>query len=124
MNVVLWIAAGVLAAVFLLAGLRKLATPRETLASTGMGWAESWPDAGTRLLGAVEVLGAVGLVLPALVDVAPVLVPWAAVGLGLTMLGAVVVHVRRREAQPAVLTVVLLALAVLVAWGRFGTYAF
>ena len=76
-------------------------------------------------IGALEVAGALGLVLPAVTGIAPVLVPLAAVGLVLVMVGAVVVHLRRGDglagAAPAI---VLGLLAVFVAWGRFGAYAF
>jgi DoxX-like family len=70
------------------------------------------------------VLAAIGLILPAALDVVPVLVPLAAVGLAVLMVGAVVTHARRREPQLIVVNVVLLALAVVVLWGRFGPYSF
>ncbi|MFL6220093.1 MAG: DoxX family protein, partial [Actinomycetes bacterium] len=77
-----------------------------------------------KMIGALEVLGAVGLILPAALDIAPILVPLAATGLGVIMLGAIVTHARRREPQAIVINLVLLALAAFVAWGRFGPYAF
>jgi DoxX-like family len=64
-------------------------------------------------------LGAVGLVLPALTHIWPVLVPWAASGLVILMLGAIVFHARRRENQNMVLNGILLVLAAVVAYGRF-----
>jgi uncharacterized membrane protein YphA (DoxX/SURF4 family) len=123
-NVVLWIVAGVLAAVFLGSGLSKLAQPRKKIVDSGMGWAEDFSDGAVKAIGALEVLGALGLILPAVFDVAPVLVPIAAVGLALVMAGAAVVHARRKETPMVVANLVLLALAVFVAWGRFGPYAF
>ncbi|HEX2301778.1 MAG TPA: DoxX family protein [Pseudonocardiaceae bacterium] len=124
MNVVLWIVAGVLAAAFLGAGLMKLGQPKKKLAESGMGWTDDFSDGAVKAIGALEVLGALGLILPAVFDVANVLVPIAAVGLALLMLGAAVTHARRKEPQMIVVNVVLLALAVFVAWGRFGPYAF
>ena len=124
MDVVLWIVAGVLAAVFLGSGLSKLAQPRKKIIDSGMGWAEDFSDGAVKAIGALEVLGALGLILPAVFDVAPVLVPIAAVGLALVMAGAAVVHARRKETPMVVANLVLLALAVFVAWGRFGPYAF
>ena len=124
MNVALWIVAGVLAAAFLGAGLMKLAQPKKKLAESGMGWTEEFSDGAVKGIGALEVLGALGLILPAVFDVATVLVPIAAVGLALIMLGAAVTHARRKESQMVVVNGVLLALAVFVAWGRFGPYAF
>jgi uncharacterized membrane protein YphA (DoxX/SURF4 family) len=124
MNVVLWIVAGVLAAAFLGAGLMKLAQPRKKLVDSGMAWVGDFGDGAVKTIGALEVLGALGLILPAVLDIAPVLVPIAATGLAVVMLGAVVVHARRKEPQSIAVNVVLLALAAFVAWGRFGPYAF
>ncbi len=124
MNVVLWIVAGLLAVAFLAAGLMKLAQPKKKLADSGMGWTEDFSDGAVKGIGALEVLGAAGLILPAALDIVPVLVPIAATGLALLMLGAAVTHARRKESTNIVVNVVLLALAAFVAWGRFGPYAF
>ena len=124
MNVVLWIIAAVLAVAFLGAGLMKLGQPRQKLVESGMGWAGDFSPGAVKAIGALEVLGALGLILPALFDVATVLVPIAAVGLAVIMLGAIVVHARRKEPQMVVANVVLLVLAVVVAWGRFGEWSF
>jgi uncharacterized membrane protein YphA (DoxX/SURF4 family) len=123
MNVVLWIVAGALALAFLAAGLTKLSQPREKLAAT-MGWVQDFSPGTVKLIGALEVLAAIGLILPAALDVVPVLVPLAAVGLVLLMVGAAVTHARRKEAPMIAINVVLLVLAVVVAWGRFGPYSF
>ncbi len=124
MNVVLWIVAGLLAVAFLAAGLMKLTQPKKKLADSGMGWTEDFSDGAVKGIGALEVLGAAGLILPAALDIVPVLVPIAATGLALLMLGAAVTHARRKESPNIVVNVVLLALAAFVAWGRFGPYAF
>ncbi len=124
MNVVLWIVAGVLAAAFLASGLMKLAQPKKKLVDSGMGWAEDVGDGAVKAIGALEVLGALGLILPAALDIVPVLVPIAATGLAVIMLGAMVTHGRRRETPLIAVNVVLFALAAFVAWGRFGPYAF
>ncbi|MEU0743731.1 DoxX family protein [Streptomyces sp. NPDC006134] len=124
MNVTLWIIASILAVAFLLAGLMKAGRPKEKLAASGMAWADDFSTGAVKGIGAVEVLGALGLVLPAAFDIAPILVPLAATGLAITMLGAAVVHGRRKENQMIGVNVVLLVLAAVVAWGRFGPYAF
>ncbi len=125
MNVVLWIVTIVLAAMFAGAGFMKLTQSKEQIAATPrMGWAESFPPGVIKMIGALEVLAAIGLILPALIDVATVLVPLAATGLVLMMIGAATVHGRRREYQSVVMNVVLLLLAAFVAWGRFGPHAF
>lgn len=124
MNTVLWIAASVLAFLFLAAGLMKISQPREKLAASGMAWAEDFSPRSVRAIGAVEALGALGLVLPAALGIAPVLTGWAALGLAATMLGAAAVHLRRKEAKSLPVALALLILAAVVAWGRFGPYAF
>jgi uncharacterized membrane protein YphA (DoxX/SURF4 family) len=124
MNVALWIIAGLLAVAFLAGGVMKLIQPKEKLAASGMGFVEDFSAGTVKAIGALEVLAAVGLILPAALDIAPVLVPLAAVGLVLLMVGAIITHLRRHEAQAIVVNLALLALAVLVAWGRFGTQSF
>ena len=124
MNVVLWIIAAVLAVAFLGAGLMKLGQPKKKIVDSGMGWAEDFSDGAVKGIGALEVLGALGLILPAVFDIATVLVPIAATGLALIMLGAAVTHARRKENQMIVINVVLLVLAAFVAWGRFGEWSF
>lgn len=110
-----------LAIAFLAAGGMKLVRPKPALASSGLHWADDFSDGTVKGIGALEVLGAVGLVLPWALSVAPVLTPLAALGLALVMAGAVVVHVRRKEqfVPPLVLGVLALAVAVL----RFGPYS-
>ncbi len=126
MNVVLWVLAGLLAALFLFAGLGKLTQPKEKLLAQGsnMAWTEDFSDGPIKLIGALEVLAAIGLIVPALVKTATVLVPLAALGLVLLMIGAIVVHLRRGETQNVIVNGVLLVLAAVVAWGRFGPYHF
>lgn len=124
MNILLWILALVLGLAFVAAGAMKLLQPRQKLLDSGMGWAEDFSPAAVKLIGLAEVLGGLGLVLPAALDVAPVLTPIAAAALAVTMLGAVVVHLRRGETQALLPPAVLLVLAVVLAWGRFGPYAF
>jgi uncharacterized membrane protein YphA (DoxX/SURF4 family) len=124
MNLTLWIIAAVLAAVFAASGAMKLVVPKDKLVASGQGWAAEVDQNAIRGIGAVEVLGAIGLIVPPLVHIVPVLAPLAAVGLVLVMLGAIVTHARRKEYPNVVVNLVLLALAVFVAWGRFGPYAF
>jgi hypothetical protein len=125
MNLTLWIIAGLLAAVYLGAGLGKLIVPRETLArAPGGGWVEDFSPRSIKAIGALEILGALGLILPAALDIAPVLMPLAALGLVMVMAGAVVVRIRRHEPKPMVADLVYLTLAASVALGGFGTEGF
>ena len=124
MNITLWIIAGLLAAAFAAAGLMKLAQPKAKLAESGMAWTEEFSEGQVKGIGAVEVLGAIGLILPAALGIAEILTPLAAAGLALTMVGATVVHARRGEKSNIPVTLILGALAAFVAVMRFGPYAF
>jgi uncharacterized membrane protein YphA (DoxX/SURF4 family) len=121
MNAALWTVAALLAAAFLVAGLNKLLIGREKLArAPGGGWALDFSPGFVKLLGALEILGAAGLILPALLHVAPVLVPVAATCLAALMTGATVVVLRRREYVHVLVDVTYLALALFLAISRFG----
>lgn len=125
MNLALWIIAGLLAAVFAVAGANKLFMPQEKLAKApGGGWVNDFDPGFVKALGAVEILGAIGLILPGALDIAPVLVPLAAVGLATIMVGAVITRIRRHEFKPMLLDLTYLASALVVAWGRFGPESF
>ena len=124
MNVVLWIIAGLLAAAFAASGLMKLTQPKPKLAASGMAWTEDFSDGQVKGIGVVELLGALGLILPAALGIAEVLTPLAAVGLALTMVGAAITHIRRKEGQMVPVNVLLGGLAVFVAVMRFGPNSF
>lgn len=124
MNIALWIVQGALWAFFGAGGVMKMVRDRKRLADSGLSWVEDFSDGAVKAIGALELLAAVGLILPAVTGIAPVLVPLAAVGLALMMVGAAVVLVRRDEVPFIGVNAVLLAVAAFVAWGRFGPYAF
>jgi uncharacterized membrane protein YphA (DoxX/SURF4 family) len=124
MNTALWIVAGVLAFVFAGSGVMKLVVPKEKLVAQGLGGLADVDPNAIRAIGVAEVLGVIGLIVPPLVHVLPVLAPAAAVGLALVMVGAIVTHGRRQEYPNVAVNVALLALAIFVAWGRFGASAF
>jgi uncharacterized membrane protein YphA (DoxX/SURF4 family) len=124
MNLALWIVAALLAIAFLAAGVMKLTQPKEKLATSGMRWTENYNAATIRAIGALELLAAIGLILPALLNIAPVLVPLAAVGLVIIMLGAAYTHARRKEYPMIAGNLVLLVLAAVVAWGRLSGVPF
>ena len=120
MNLTLWSAAAALAVLFLGSGAAKLFMSKEKLEASGLGL--SLPT--VKAIGTLEVLAAVGLILPAALDIAPVLVPLAAVGVVLLMFGATVFHLRRHELRNVGVTVTVFLVAAFVAWGRFGPYSF
>jgi uncharacterized membrane protein len=121
MNVTVWVLQVLVASAFLLAGVIKTTQPRQKLAAS-MGWVEDFSDSGVRTIGVLEILGGVGLLLPAVTGVATVLVPLAAVGLALLMVLAAATHRRRGELPMIGINAVLLLLAVVVAWARFASY--
>ncbi|WP_410582890.1 DoxX family protein [Amycolatopsis sp. lyj-108] len=120
MDTALWIVAWLLAVMYLVSGVGKLFLRRETIARAGSaaGWVLEFGSGTVKFIGLVEILGAAGLILPALLDIAPELVPLAALGLALVMAGAVVVRLRRREPMIALLDLAYLALCAFVAIGR------
>jgi hypothetical protein len=123
MNVILWIVQAVLAVAFGVAGVMKTAQPREKLAKS-LPWVRDVSDGTLRLIGVTEFAAALGLILPAVTGIAVWLTPLAACGIALIMVLAAGLHARRKEPGAIAVNVVLLALAVLVAWGRFGPYFF
>lgn len=125
MNLTLWIAAALLAAVALAGGLTKTFVPIPTLAAApGGAWTAKARPAAVRALGVLELFAAVGLILPAVLDIAPVLVPVTALCWVLLMLGAMATHYRFRDYPAIALNVLYLAVAAFVAWGRLGPYPF
>ncbi|NLF05268.1 MAG: DoxX family protein [Actinomycetales bacterium] len=118
MNIALWIVQIILALAFLAAGVMKATQPLEKLAQN-MGWVNDFSPAFVRFIGVAEVLGAIGLVAPLALDIAPVLTPVAATALAVTMVGAAVVHARRKESPMIMPNLVLAAACAFVAVGRF-----
>ena len=125
MNIALWIVAGLLAAVLLVSSA-KLFVPKEKMAGMGAAtrWVEDFSPGALKAIGALEVLAAAGLILPAALDIAPVLVPITATGAVLLFAGAVIMRLRRGEKATIVGDLVYLAMAAFVAWGRFGPESF
>ncbi|MEU8390464.1 DoxX family protein [Micromonospora sp. NPDC048842] len=125
MNLALWIAAGLLATIALAGGITKTFVPKQKLsAANGGGWTGDASVRFVKTLGALEILAAVGLILPGVLDIAPVLVPVTAVCWILLMVGAMITHLRYGEARFVVLNLIYLALAAFVAWGRLGPEPF
>lgn len=117
LHIGLWIVQALLAIVFAMAGFMKISTPLEQLEQSGMSFVDSYGAGMVRFIGISELLGSVGLILPAALRIKPVLTPLAAVGIAIIMILACGYHISNGE--PFVAPVVLLALAVFVTWGRF-----
>jgi uncharacterized membrane protein YphA (DoxX/SURF4 family) len=120
MNIAILVVQVLLAIVFILAGTMKLIQPKEKLAES-MQWVEGFSQNQIRLIGTLEILGAVGLVIPVLTGILPWLTPLAAVGLALLMVGAILTHLRRAEYPYLIGNMVLLVMTVFVAYGLFSS---
>ena len=123
MNAFIWILQIVLAAMFLMAGAMKVMQPKEKLHEK-MGWVEDFDGWHVKVLGELEVLAAIGLILPGVLNFAPGLTAWAALGLAVMMIGAAITHGRRKEWPYVAMNLMLGILAAIVAWARFGDYSF
>lgn len=117
-NVTLWIVQGLLAALFLFAGVMKLVLPIEALAGP-----VSFPGAFLRFIGVAEVLGAVGLILPGLLRIHTGLTPLAAGGLVIIMSGATVTTLIGGMGAASIVPFAVGLLAASVAYGRSRTPA-
>ncbi|GAB2826103.1 DoxX family protein [Actinoallomurus bryophytorum] len=115
MHVAYWIVAALLALFYVYAGGKKLLQDRERLRPM-MGWVDSVPLPLVRLIGALEVLGALGLLLPPLTGIAVWLAVAAAVGLALVQVGGMTLHLARGEVREIGLNIVLLVLAAVAVW--------
>jgi hypothetical protein len=111
MLIAFWIVNALTALVFVGAGSMKVIRPKTALADMGMAWTADFSAGAIKLIGAAQVLGAIGMILPVLLDIVPILSPIAATGIAIIMLGAVVVHVRRKEAAAPAIVLLLLAVA-------------
>lgn len=117
LDVGLWIVQALLAVVFLLAG--AMHAFRYEAAKKNLPWVKDLPRWVVMVDGAVEILGALGVILPRLTGILPVLTPLAAAGLALIMAVAISLHVRRKEYPAIGLTGLLFLMAVFVAYGRW-----
>jgi uncharacterized membrane protein len=120
-NAVLWVLQIVLALVFLALGLLMVTRSRERLLRVA-GWVEDFPEPVVTTIGVLELLGAAGVLLPAVFGVGGVLVPIAALGLAVLLVGAIVTHLLRGEQDELGLPVALLLAATLVAAGRLSAW--
>lgn len=121
MNTLLWVVAGVLATILLIS-TSKIFVPREKMAAVGGGaaaWVLDFSPGALRAIGMLELLAVAGLILPAALDIAPVMVPVTAVCVALLFTGAAIMRLRRDEKWTVVPDLVYLALAIFLAWGRF-----
>jgi hypothetical protein len=123
MDLTVWIVSALLAAVFAASGAAKLTMSRERLIATGQTGIAVYPMPVVRLTAACELLGAVGVLGPWALGVAPALTPAAAVGLALVMVGAAAAHTKLREPASVAANAVLFAACAFVAVARIAMLA-
>ena len=117
-TITLWIVQILLALFYGWAGFMKLTMAPQALVEIGLTYATDVPHGLLQFIGTCELAGATGLILPSLLRIKPSLTPAAAVGLTAIQLLAIPFHLSRGEAQVLPMNFVLLALSVLVIWGR------
>ena len=117
LHVGLWVVQCLLGAMFLAVGAMKLTQPMASLANA-LGWPAEVPATLVRFIGVAELLGGLGLILPAATRIKPMLTPLAGVGLATAMLFAMIFHISHGELGALPLPLILACLAAFVAWGR------
>lgn len=124
MNIVLWVAQALLALGFVMVGFGHLFRLEQLKAQPRIGWISAVPKPLMNFIGAAEIAGGLGALLPMLTGILPWLTPLAAALLAVVMLLAILFHVRRKEYASTMGNGVLLLLALFVAWGRWDLFTF
>jgi len=114
-NNLLWVMQGFLSVTFLIAGSAKFFQSPAKVAELVP---TAFPLPFLRVLGALEILGAVGIIMPLAVDVLPVLTPVSSCCMAVVLLAAAVVHLLAKHFSKLPMLIVLLALAITVTVGR------
>jgi uncharacterized membrane protein YphA (DoxX/SURF4 family) len=124
MNIALWIAQGLLAAMYLAVGSWKVFTPAKVRETPRMTWAHGQSDNYIRFVGTTELLGGLGLILPLVTGIMPWLTVLAAIGLTLIQLLAIFSeHLPKKEYESIPLNIVLLALSIFIVVGRWTLFS-
>jgi len=117
LHIILWIVQIILATSFIWGGFMKLFIPVEKLSAM-------WPWAGqispvlVRITGIIDLTGAIGLILPSLLRIKPILTPISAIAIVILMICASLFHIARGEASQIGANIVFAMLAAFIAWGR------
>ena len=117
MNIVLWIVQILLAVMFIMAGMTKAFQYKK--ANETLPWVKDSSKGLVTFIGVAELLGGLGLILPRALDIMPILTPLAAIGLAFIMLFAAIFHAKRKENSAIGMNIILLLLAVFVAFFRY-----
>jgi len=117
LNIGLWIAQGLLAIMFIMAGVMKATQPIEELA-VSLPWVASSPVSLIRFIGISELLGGLGLLIPGIFRFKPFLTIWAALGLAIIMVLAAIFHASKGEYSAIITNILIMGIALFIAWGR------
>jgi hypothetical protein len=118
MNIILWILQGVAAFAFLYSGINKSIYSEQKLVAIGQTGVEGLSLPFIRFIGISEILGAVGLILPWWLQIAPALTPFTAICFAIIMVLAARIHYRRKEYKNVLTNVFLLVISLFIAYGR------
>jgi uncharacterized membrane protein YphA (DoxX/SURF4 family) len=118
MNIAVWIIQGILALMFIMAGMMKSTQPKDKLVKS-QPWVNDFSLQTVRFIGISELLGAIGIIVPQLTGIYPILSPIAAVGLAVIMVLASAYHLPKKEYKEVGFNTILLILTVIVAIYRF-----
>jgi len=118
LHIILWVAQVLLALMFIMTGFMKIFQPVEEL-SKMLPWVAQSPEALVRFIGVSELLGGLGLILPAALRIKPALTGWAAIGLLTVMVLASILHISRGEFSAIGMNIIIAIVAAFIAWGRF-----
>ena len=119
MNTIFWLLQALTAAVFMYSGINKSIYSEQTLVTKGQTGVEGLPLASIRFIGVIEIIGAIGLILPAALKILPKLTMISATGFVIIMILAARVHYKRAEPRCVVNNLILLGLCAAIAWYRF-----
>jgi uncharacterized membrane protein YphA (DoxX/SURF4 family) len=119
MNTIVWTLQILVAAAFLYSGINKSIYSEQKLVAIGQTGVEGLPITLTRFIGIIEILGAIGLILPVALNVLPKLTGMSAIGFAIIMVLAARIHYQRHEPKNTVNNIILLLLCLLIAWYRF-----
>jgi putative oxidoreductase len=117
LHITLWVAQIILGGMFIIAGIMKSSQPIIDLSQT-VPWAADVPVALVRFIGLSELLGGIGLILPSLLKIKPILTPVAAIGILIIMVFALLYHISKGETDVIGINIVLGMIAAFIAWGR------
>jgi uncharacterized membrane protein YphA (DoxX/SURF4 family) len=117
MNIVIWVIQGILAIMFIISGVMKTTQPKEKLVQK-LPWVKDFSIQTVRFIGISELLGAIGVIIPYLTGIYPILTPIAAIGISIIMISASIYHYGKKEYKEIAFNFVLFALAIITAYSR------